>query len=697
MPSRAATVFTGAVMSAALLVGQGLNLWFADALKDLPSVENVRLELSQSIRILDRHGDELYRVTQDQDRTSLETKQIPPLFLAALVGIEDERFFTRAGCIDAEGIARAAWRNLLSGEPSEGGSTITQQLVRSLYLAPEKTLKRKVREITIACELEHALSRTEIVTLYVNRVSFGNHAYGLEQAAETYFHVPASSLSLAQIAALAAIPQRPSYFDPFGPHLRTAVASEALDRLRSGTETVAGLLPTETTIGLLPRRVRTASGDVVIDGRSSFVLKAMQRSGAITSAQANAATSELEHLSFAAPGPTRIRAPHFVFWIRDQLDQLMDSGNRRAEWSAAGLRVTTTLDPVLQKLAEDTVANALPTLQQTYHARNVALVALDRSTREVLAYVGNTDYFDQEAEGQIDMARAPRQPGSSFKPLVYATLFANTNQTPTSFIADLPLKIGSAKPKNYEGGFAGWMTIRQALVASRNIPAIRAYFMAGGEDPILTLAAAAGASTPLKQKVHQQETNPSFAYGWPLAIGAAETPLVEMTDAYATIANGGQAQDVVSIRQIKDNAGKQRLGFVSAPPVQAIPYAAAVAVDSILRDKYARPEGGWRDVLTLPGTRNAAKTGTSNLCLQRSLWGTCLEYGVNNVWTLGYTDELVVGVWIGNADNSPLTPDADGLNAAAPVWHYFMKEAQSRWQGCETEGCVMAGDVRSRA
>ncbi len=678
--SRLATVVTGAIMSAALIGGQVFNLWIGDALKDLPSTENVRLDLTQSIRILDREGHELYRVTQDQDRTSLQAQEIPPLFTSAIIAIEDQRFFTRPGCIDVEGIIRAAWRNIVSGQPLEGASTITQQLVRSLYLQPNKTVQRKLREIAIACRLEQALDREAILTLYVNRIGFGNRAYGLEQAAQTYFSVRAKDLTLAQTAVLASLPQRPSYFDPYGPHLRTSVDASALDAIQVGTLPLGDVPRDQVAMGILPRRIKTASGDVLVAGRADLVLAAMTERGDITAEQRLAAQAEFETLAFATPKPIAIQAPHFVFWVREQLDRLMDQGDRRREWSAAGLRVTTTLDPALQALAEKIVAEKHKRLETLYKAKNVALVALDRKTREVLAYVGNADYFDQEESGNIDMARAPRQPGSSFKPLVYANLFAKTKYTPKSFIADLPLKIGSAQPKNYEGWFAGWMTVRKALVLSRNIPAIRAFFLGGGEEPLLQLAAAAGASTPLTKARAAQVDDPTFAYGWPLAIGSAETPLLELTNAYATIASSGQVLDTGAIQRIVDNAGTQRLGLLPGAPVQAIPTAAAAAVDSILRDASMRPEGYWRDILTIPGAKNAAKTGTSNLCFRRNLLGNCTKYGVNNVWTLGYTDDLVVGVWVGNADHSPMITEADGLNAAAPLWKAFMEGARKMRQ-----------------
>lgn len=674
MPStRWSTVATGALMSAALIGGQALNIWLSDALKDLPSTENVTLDLTQSIRILDREGGELYRVTQDEDRTSLQASEIPPLFAKAIVDIEDRRFFDRSGCVDLEGITRAAWRNLISGEPSEGGSTITMQLVRSLYLKPEKTLKRKIREIAIACRLEQALSKNDILTLYVNRVGFGNRAYGLEQAAHTYFGVQARDLTLAQMAVLAALPQRPSYFDPYGPHLRTSIEAEAQDAIQAGTIVRDDLASSDVAMGVLPRRIRTASGELLLEGRANLVLQAMLEEQDITADQHASATSQLEALAFAKPEKIALEAPHFVFWVREELERLMAEGDRRREWSAAGLRITTTIDPELQALAEQTVAEARSRAKNLFKAKNIALVAMEKKSREVLAYVGNVDYFDSEDSGSIDMARAPRQPGSSFKPLVYAALFTNTKYTPKSFIADLPLKIGTAKPKNYEGWFAGWMTVRKALALSRNIPAIRAFFLAGGEEPVLNLAAAAGASTPLVSARARQTDDPQFAYGWPLAIGAAETPLLELTNAYATIGSGGQAKDPVNIRQIADNTGKQHLAILPAAPVQAIAPEAAAAVDSILRDATARPEGFWRDTLTLKGTKNAAKTGTSNLCFRRDIWGNCTDYGVNNVWTMGYTDDIVVGVWVGNADNSPMIKEADGLNLAAPIWKKFME------------------------
>ncbi|MBP9751160.1 MAG: transglycosylase domain-containing protein, partial [Candidatus Peribacteraceae bacterium] len=332
--SRWFIVATGAVMSAALIAGQVVNLWFAGALRDLPSTEHVTLDLTQSIRILDREGGELYRVTQDEDRTSLALEEIPANFLHAIVDIEDERFFERGGCIDIQGIARAAWRNFVSGEASEGASTITQQLVRSLYLQPDKTLARKVREIAIACRLEGALSKEEILTLYVNRVAFGNRAYGLEQAAQTYFNTRAADLTLAQAAVLAALPQRPSYFDPYGPHLRTAIEPETQDALQAGTLKAEDVPRSELATGLLPRRVKAGSGEMVLDGRAALVLKAMRRNGHLTDEQEAAARGQLETMAFAPPKRIALEAPHFVFWVREQLDALMAEDGRGREWAA---------------------------------------------------------------------------------------------------------------------------------------------------------------------------------------------------------------------------------------------------------------------------------------------------------------------------------------------------------------------------
>jgi membrane peptidoglycan carboxypeptidase len=671
------------------LVAQVSYAWIDDLLQATPTADLARLQLQQSVRLLDRRGNELYRLTNGEDRTSVRLADLPHTLLDAVVAIEDERFWDRQSCFDLRAITRAALRNFQAGTVVEGASTITQQLVRGVYLTPERSLNRKLQELILACRLEAQVPREEILELYLNRTAFGSNAFGVEQASQTFFGIPARDLTLAQVAVLAALPQRPSSLSPYGPLLRTAVERDWLERLRTGEISAEDLPPEAVQTGLIGRTAVQGGGNVRIAGRAELVLEAMERQGKIDAAQRRTATEQLDQLTFRAITPTTIRAPHFVWWANEQVQELADGTQAGGTWTSAGLRVTTTLDPTLQRLAQDAVSDLMPNIEARYGAKNVALVALDRETREVLAYVGNRDYFDNQREGQVDMVRAPRQPGSSFKPLVYATLFQR-GYGPDDLISDLPLELGTSRPKNFEGGYLGWLTVRNALAMSRNLPAIRAFFAAGGEEAVLRMAAALGAPTPLEMKLRILSTRPGFTYGWPLAIGSAEVPLLELTNAYATLSSEGVVHAPVAVQSVEGNDGQTLYRRPIDGGVQALDPEAAAGVDDILRDANARPEGPWRNVLTIGSTRNGAKTGTSNLCFRRGFDGNCLEYGVSNVWTLGYTDNLVVGVWVGNADATPLANDADGLNVAAPIWHRFLQEAQRAWLECERGRCEVA-------
>jgi membrane peptidoglycan carboxypeptidase len=283
------------------------------------------------------------------------------------------------------------------------------------------------------------------------------------------------------------------------------------------------------------------------------------------------------------------------------------------------------------------------------------------------------------------MARVPRQPGSSFKPLVYAAAFER-GLTPDTIVLDTPLTIGTDTPKNYEGGYRGPMKIRQALAWSRNIPAIRTFQDIGGEDTVLDLAERVGMTTPTEYKKEQLLKDPHFTYGWPMAIGSTEVPLLEMINLYATIADHGIYKPLKVLCAVTDRQNRRILPVSPQKPVQAMVDFAANEVDSILRDSDSRPEGFWRDILTIPGLDTGAKTGTSNVFFVRDEFGRCMEYGVNNVWTMGYSPDLVVGVWVGNADNTALSPLADGLTVAAPIWRQFVEQS-SRIYHAEEEGC----------
>jgi penicillin-binding protein 1C len=397
----------------------------------------------------------------------------------------------------------------------------------------------------------------------------------------------------------------------------------------------------------------------------------MRRSRFITAAQADEAYAALGRMTLKRL-PVARTAPHFVDSVRLDVEGLLDTVADADAWIRSGMRVETTIHPVLQQIVETTLAEQREYLRE-WGARHASIVILDRETRDVLAYAGNIDYDDPDA-GNVDMARSPRQTGSSFKPIVYAADMMATGANSGTFILDGPLGF-RGEPKNYEGGYKGWMRIKNALGSSRNVPAVRAFFDAGGEENVLSVAAAMGVVSPLEMREKSLLFDPWFSFGWPAALGAAEVPLVELVQAYATIAEGGVFMPLRVVDRIEGQDGETLLAMPRGVGNQAVDPEVANEIDAILRDPLVRPKGFWRSMLTIPGLDTAAKTGTSNLCLKRDARGRCASYGVNNVWIVGYDERIVVGVWAGNADNAPLAPTADGLTVAAPVWRIVLERA----------------------
>ncbi|MFA5273615.1 MAG: penicillin-binding protein [Candidatus Peribacter sp.] len=650
----------------------------------LPDISDPKsLFAPQSTVITDRNGIELYRLFNEQDRTFVPGAQIPDSMKQAIIAIEDQRFYDR-GCLDI----RAMVRVVANFGQAGGGSTLTRQLARNaLDLKRENLVSRKVKEIILGCQMESKFSKDDLLELYLNWIPFGQNAYGIEQASRTYFARSASGLTLAQSAVLAALPQRPSYFNPYGYHVHTTVSDGITRKVLQGVITSASGIPDEeVTIGLLGAQIGTGATTVYVGGRADAVLKRMQELKMITEQQQLQALDELETLTFQ-PMRDTIRAPHFVLWVRDQVEKLL--GGQSAEkdiLERGGLKVTTTLDWRLQEIAEKVVANHREDILNRFGAHNIALVALDPAARDVLAYVGNSDYSDEEHGGKIDMVQAPRQPGSSFKPIVYAAAFEQ-GYTPATILYDVTTRIGDDQPQDFDGKEMGLMTIRQALGASRNIPAAKAFFLAGGEQPILDLARDLGAPTPLAGRASLRPSTGSggqsdlsaanqYEYGWPLALGAAETPLLEMVQAYASLDDGGTYKPVVSVLRVEDRKG----ALLFAPERgkderQVLDPRIAYQITSILSDASVRPTDYWKTQLTVSGYEAAAKTGTSNKCLEWKDKNTCKLRKPDNAWVLGYTPNLVTGVWSGNADSSSMYDKGDGLNTSSPLWKEFMERA----------------------
>ncbi len=645
----------------------------------LPSVRDPKTFLpDESTIITDRNGVELDRLG-DEDRTVIPTDQIPKVMKQAMIAIEDERFYTH-GCVEIRSIMRAVFARLIGRSVTGGASTLTQQLARNSLISSERTLTRKLREVMLACEIERVYGKDDVLGLYLNWVPFGPNIYGIEQASKKYFAQSAKDLTLGEAAVLASMPQRPPYYNPYGAHVRTKVTEDIEEKIRAGKITKRSQIPdNRITPGLLGNSFGTGATVIYIGGRADQVLRNMQDQKMITNEQRLQALDELARLEFT-PDRESIRAPYFTLWLRKNLESTFSQANDESLVQQSGLTIQTTLDWRLQQIAEKIIAQKREGIVKTYGAHNIALMAMDPRTREILAYVGNSDYSDQEHGGKIDMVQEPRDPGSSFKPIIYADAFTK-GYGPATVLYDVKTKFGQNEPQNYEGGFWGLVNARRALAGSRNIPAIKAFFLAGGEneDSVLDFAAKLGATSPkqLKEKI-RATTDPHYDYGYTLAIGTGDTPVYEMANAYSTFASGGQYKDPVSILKVTDrNKAIRFQSDLQKPGDDVLDPRVAYEITSILSDVGARPGGFWQSALSVPDYQAAAKTGTSNDCIvwNDAATGDCKVRKPRDVWTIGYSPTLVTAVWVGNADSAPLTDRADGLNVAAPIWKEFMTQA----------------------
>lgn len=647
-------------------------LWFT-----LPDVSDpTSLIAAQSSIITDRNGTELYRLYEGQDRTYVNGEEIPQAMKDAIIAIEDERFYER-GCLDFRALARVVFRFGQSG----GASTITRQLARNaLDLHGENIINRKLKELILGCQLERLYTKDKLLELYLNWIPFGRNAYGIEQASARYFSKSATEITLPEATILASLPQRPSYFSPYGYHVFTDVSDTALLHILQGKITELDDLEDEDIrVGLIGANIGTGSTTLYIGGRTDQVLKNMQSLGFITEGEKLQALDELQSITFESQRET-IRAPHFVLWVRDIVEEMIGEAEEGI-LAQGGLQIETTLDWDLQEQAENIITERKEDFSERFSAHNTALISADPRTGEILAYVGNTDYGDDEYDGKVDMVRAPRQPGSTFKPIVYSAFF-NAGYGPGTILYDTETEFGTETPQNFDGLFWGRISARQALAASRNVPAIKAFFLSAEgnqEDRILDLVSALGAPTPKEKKLEYKQTNPDFGYGYPLAIGSAETPLLEMAQVYATFANEGKSAPFFAIRRILDRNGNILYRAPLTEETRVLDPRIAYQVTSVLSDISARPNDYWKSILSVPGWQAAAKTGTSNKCLERyesgSLKGQCKDRKPSDLWTIGYTPEIVTGVWVGNTKGEGLSSAAESLISAAPIWHDFMVSA----------------------
>lgn len=627
--SRAKRLLQLFVVGVIVVVALGLTtfLVFAVTLPEPTDVAN-RFVL-ESTKIYDRTGEVvLYDIYEEERRTVIPFEEIPAHTKQAAIAIEDHNFYEHPG-IDIKAIVRALVSNVRTGDPTgQGGSTITQQFIKNSILSPEPSYIRKVKEAILALELERRYEKDEILGFYLNQIAYGSNAYGIESAAQTFFEKPASELTLPESALLAALPKAPTYFSPYGSHIEELMQ------------------------------------------RKNLVLRRMHELGYISEEEMKEA-QETE-LAFSS-SRTGIRAPHFVFYIQEQLERKYGPDFLAQQ----GLRIITTLDWELQERAEEIAAERAQA-NTGLNAFNVALVATDPQTGQILSMVGSRDYFaDPLPEGctpgvncrfepNVNVAIRERQPGSAFKPFVYATAFER-GYTDNTTLFDVftefntscspggsPLVGGTEcyHPRNFDGIFRGPLNIRTALANSINVPAVKALYLAGIDNVIRT-AEDVGIST-----FDQRDR-----YGLSLVLGGAEVKLTELTSGYGVLANEGVRNPLTGILRIEDNDGNVIEEFTEQP-VRVMDAQITRMISDILSDNQARTlVFGPNNRLAFASRDVAAKTGSTN--------------DFRDGWTFGYTPNLAVGVWAGNNNNEAMF-NAPGVSVSGPLWRAFLEEAFSQ-------------------
>ncbi len=585
-------------------------------LRDLPSPTRLgRYDVPIATKIYDRNGTLLFDIFVGQNRSPVPLSDIPKVVRDATIAIEDKNFYKHSGINPVGGIVRALYASVLN-KKLQGGSTITQQLVKSALLTPDRTLTRKIKEFVLAPTVELLYSKDKILELYLNTVPYGGTAWGVETAAEKYFGKSITDVTLAEAAILAGLPQAPTLYSPYGAH--PELAKE----------------------------------------RQLEVLRRMTDDGYITKEQADAAANEpIEYKQ-----ETGIQAPHFVMYVKELLVEKYGEGLVER----GGLKVTTTLDLDLQNYTQATVAAEVAKLKNVRVGNGAALVTKP-STGEILAMVGSVDYFATPS-GSFNVTTALRQPGSSIKPINYAIGIEKHIVTPATMFLDIPTCFtgvaGQAAycPRNYDGKFRGPVQLRFALGNSLNIPAVKMLYLNTVHDMVAS-ASAFGLDT-LK--------DPS-QYGLSLTLGGGEVRMTDMAEAFSVFANAGIRHDLVSILKVVDkngtvldeykdpNLGKDIPSQLLLTGTRVTSPETAFLISHILLDNNARMEAfGPSSALVVPGHAVSVKTGTTN--------------DLRDNWTIGYTPQFLVATWVGNNDNSPMNNAlVSGVTGAAPIWNKIIR------------------------
>lgn len=587
--------------------------------KDLPSPFDLeRKPLPTSSQVLDRSGKLLFIAYNGEiNRIPLSFNKVPLAVVQATLAVEDQDFYKHWG-VSPRGILRALVNNI-KHQPTQGGSTITQQLVKIALLKDNRrVVSRKIKEAYLSLLVEKAYPKEKILEMYFNNAPYGGTAYGIEAAARKYFGKEASQLTLSEAALLASLPSAPTLYSPY------------------------------------------LTSEEVYKKNQKLSLDNMVEKKFISQKQAEGAYGE--KLNFYAID-NQIMAPHFVFWVLDQLEQSF--GKQLVQ--EGGLLISTTLDLPTQLKAEQIVKENVEKLEKPYWISNAAALVTQPQTGRILAMVGSRDFFDDRHDGKVNVTVSRRQPGSSIKVVNYAYALAYGGFTPSSIIDDSPVSYSNAwetyAPKNYDGKYRGPVTLKQALAMSLNIPAVKV-LNTYGADKMVELGIKMGIDSWKDLK----------NYGLSLTLGAGEVKMTELATVYATFPNLGKRKNLYAIEKIsspdgkiladaKSSGKKNVLGIATAQAAEnkeVIPQYTAYQLTSILSDNAARmPAFGPYAKLEVPGHRVAVKTGTTN--------------NIRDNWTIGYTPDYLVATWVGNNDNSPMNPNlTSGITGAAPIWNEIM-------------------------
>ncbi len=586
-----------------------LFIWYS---RDLPTPGKlVQSKYSDATRIYDRKGVLLYSVYQEQNRSYVPLSQVPKDLQNATIATEDEDFYKNQG-FSIRGYLRQ-FRNLLFYRRLEGGSTITQQLVKIILLTSDRSLPRKIKEFILAVQVDKKYSKDQILEMYLNNIPYGGTAIGVEAAAETYFGKKAKDLNLAESAFLAGLPQSPTMYSPF-------------------------------------------SGNTYYIGRSQAVLHQMVANNYISQKEADASLATIKSYKFDHR-ESNIKAPHFVLYIKQLLarqfgDSVVETG---------GLQVTTTLDYELQKKSEEIVKKEIEALKG-YRVGNGAALITNPKTGEILSMVGSKDYFDVDNDGNFNAVFGVRQPGSSLKPILYAKAFEK-GYTPAAMVMDVKTDFPTDEPENpiytpanYDGKFNGPIQLRFALGNSINIPAVKLLALVGIKD---TMQKAYDMGIKNWEPTDENRKN----VGLSLVLGGRETSLFDETIAYGVFANGGIKQDLYGIEKVTDVKGHSLYEHKKHQGPRVLSQEVAFLISHILLDNNARSQAfGPNSYLKIPGKTVSVKTGTTD---QK-----------RDNWTYGYTPSIVVGVWVGNNNNAPMNKAiASGITGASPIWSKLMVAA----------------------